>query len=280
MSGKKCSRDALAERSCARGIRHDLAGSLPICQTMLMKPKWVTIRRNARRKPKNGHLRNGARVISSPHRRALGISSELTAIYRRMYKPAAAMISPEDVICILNRAKVSFILMGTHGISGWRGEPRATQDVDVLIRKSHHRKAIKAIQKAYPDLLIQELPAVTRFLDPLDQKPVIDLMKPEEDLYQEAFNNPVRVGKSHHVPNLEMALASKYAAMRSEHRDSDKKHLDAADFINMVKFHYDEIARDLIFSLGEMVKNGGGKEIQRLIEEARSGGLLGFPLSE
>lgn len=226
---------------------------------------------------KNGHLGNGARLASSRHRRALGISSELTQIYRRMYKPAAAMISPEDVIRILNRAKVKFILMGTHGISGWRGEPRATQDVDVLIRKSHHRKAIRAVQKAYPDLVLEELPAVTRFLDPLDQKPVIDLMKPEEDLYQEVFSNSVRVGKTHFVPNLEMALASKYAAMSSEYRESEKKHLDAADFISMVKFHYDEIARDMIFSLGEMVKNGGGAEIQNLIEEAKCGRLLRFP---
>jgi len=213
------------------------------------------------------------------HVRALGISSELTQIYRRMYKPAAAMITPTDVIRLLNRARVKFILMGTHGISGWRGEPRATQDVDVLIRKSDHSKAIKAVQKAYPDLVLQELPVVTRFLDPLDQKPVIDLMKPEEDLYREAFKNPLRVGKTHYVPNLEVALACKYAAMMSQWRDSEKKHLDAADFISMVKARHEQIAFDLLFSLGEMVRKGGGTEIQRLVEEARSGRLFGFPRS-
>jgi hypothetical protein len=214
---------------------------------------------------------------SSRHVRGLGISSELTQIYRDMYKPSAAMVTPTDVIRLLNRAKVKFILMGTHGISGWRSEPRATQDVDVLIRKSDHSKAVKAVQKAYPDLIREELPVVTRFLDPLDKKPVIDLMKPEEDLYREAFKDPVRVGKTHFIPNLEVALACKYAAMVSQWRDSEKKYLDAADFISMVKARHDQIAHDVLFSLGEMVRNGGGREIQQLVEEARSGRLLGFP---
>src|SRR6516225_5621358 len=83
--------------------------------------------------------------IASPttrHRIALTKSSQLTTIFRRMYKPKAAMITPEAVIKILNKAKVKFVLMGTHGIGGWRSEPRATQDVDVLILKSHHRKAV------------------------------------------------------------------------------------------------------------------------------------------
>jgi hypothetical protein len=214
---------------------------------------------------------------SSRHVRALGISSALTQIYRDMYKADAAMITPADVIRLLNRAKVKFILMGTHGISGWRDEPRATQDVDVLIRKSDHSKAVKAVRIAYPDLILQELPVVTRFLDPLDQKPVIDLMKPEEDLYREAFKDPVRVAKTHYVPNLEVALACKYAAMVSQWRDAKKKHLDAADFISMVEARHEQIAHDVLFSLGEMVRNGGGREIQRLVEEARLGRLLGFP---
>src|SRR6266849_5369072 len=141
----------------------------------------------------------GVRLASGTarHKVALGKSSQLTAIFRRMYKPQAPMVTPEAVIRVLNRARVKFVLMGTHGIGGWRGEPRATQDVDVLIQKSHHAKAVKVIQKEFADLLIVDLPVVTRFLDPLDKKPVIDLMKPKEDLYKEALRHPVAVGKTH-----------------------------------------------------------------------------------
>jgi len=181
------------------------------------------------------------------------------------------MITPEAVIKILNKAKVKFVLMGTHGIGGWRGEPRATQDVDALIQKRHHRKAVAAVRKAFPDLTIQDLPAVTRFLDPADGKPVIDLMKTEEEFYQEVFKNPVRVGKSHYVPNLEAALTSKYAALVSPHRATEKKHLDAADFVSMATTNCDQIDFDVLFSLGEMVKNGGGMEILKRIEDAQAG---------
>jgi len=90
----------------------------------------------------------GVRLASGTarHKVALGKSSQLTAIFRRMYKPQAPMVTPEVVIKVLNKAKVKFVLMGTHGIGGWRSEPRATQDVDVLISKSHHRKAVAAVK--------------------------------------------------------------------------------------------------------------------------------------
>ncbi len=217
-------------------------------------------------------VRSGPAVAE--HRKALSISSQLTQSFRRMYKPMGTYVRPEQLIQILNKAKVKFVLMGAHGISGWRYEPRATQDVDVLIRKSHHSKAVKAVKKAFPNLHVQDLPAVTRFLDPLDGKPVIDLMKPEEDLYQEVFKNPVKGGKTHWVPNLEIAIACKYGAMISPHRAPQKKALDEADFLEIVRHNSQAIALDVLFSLGEMVKNEGGKEILRLVEEAIAGRRL------
>jgi hypothetical protein len=215
-----------------------------------------------------------AKPESARHRKALRISSSLTETFRRMYKPMGAYVKPEEIIQILNKAKVKFVLMGAHGVGGWRYEPRATQDVDVLIRKSHHPKAVAAVRRAFPNLIVQDLPAVTRFLDPLDKKPVIDLMKPEEDLYQEVFRNPVKVGKTHHVPNLEMAIACKYAAMNSPLRIAEKKLLDAADFVSMVNNNYQNISLDTLFSLAEMAKNGSGPEILKWVEDARAGRII------
>lgn len=51
------------------------------------------------------------------------------------------MIQPEQVIAILNQAKVRFVLMGTFAINGYRTEARTTQDVDVLVpAKDHERR--------------------------------------------------------------------------------------------------------------------------------------------
>jgi hypothetical protein len=63
-------------------------------------------------------------------------------------------------------------------------EPRATQDVDVMVPYSAKKRVTKAIQSRWPKLLVRELSPVTRFLDPADldadgqPKPVLDLMHP------------------------------------------------------------------------------------------------------
>ena len=52
--------------------------------------------------------------------------------------------------------------------------------------------------------------------------------------------------------------------MDSSNRRPNKKYLDKADFLSMVEANSESIAEDKLFRLGEMVKNGGGKEILKL----------------
>src|SRR5947199_9455287 len=112
------------------------------------------------------------------HLQALHTSSELTLLFRRMYQPEGAMVTPEAAIAALHRAGVRCVLMGTHGLGGWRSEPRATQDVDVLVPKRDVRKAVRALRERYPDLEVSDTPAVARFIDPATGKGVLDVMKP------------------------------------------------------------------------------------------------------
>jgi hypothetical protein len=195
----------------------------------------------------------------------------LSESFRRMHNAKAMKIEPKDVIKILNLAEVKFVLMGVHGIGPWMVEPRATREVDVLVQKSHHRKAVRAIRAAFPKLQIQDYPAVTRFLDPADNQVAIDLMKPVEEHHQEALKNTVPSGTTHRFPTLEIALACKLAAMTSPNRSERKKLLDMADFMAMVEPHYEDIDRGVLFSFGEMVRNGGGPEILRLIDDIQAG---------
>jgi len=195
----------------------------------------------------------------------------LSESFRRMYNSKAMKIQPEDVIKVLNGAAAKFVLMGAHGIGPWMSEPRATRDVDVLVQKSHHRKAVRAIREAYPELLEEDFPAVTRFLDPADHKAVIGVMKPIEEIHQAAMKNSTPGGKTHRIPTLEIALACKFAALTSPNRTERKKYLDAADLAAMVEAHPEEIKSDVLFSFGEMVRNGGGPEILKLIDDLRAG---------
>jgi hypothetical protein len=60
------------------------------------------------------------------------------------------LITPLQVIRVLNAAKVRFMLLGAHGLSGWMGKPRATEDVDVLVGMRGHKKAVRAGEKLGP----------------------------------------------------------------------------------------------------------------------------------
>lgn len=210
------------------------------------------------------------------HGAALRRSTEITRTLRKMYRPEIRMIAPADVISVLNAAGVHFMLMGNYGITGWRDEARATEDVDVLVQTRDHRKAVQAIQTAFPRLQVADLDAVTRFLDPERAIAVIDLMKPKEALYKVGFRQSVLVEEGYRIPNLEFALACKFAAMVSLNREERKKHLDAADFISMVEKNSEAIRVDRLRQLGEKVYPGGGAEILQLVEDARAGRRLTF----
>lgn len=203
------------------------------------------------------------------HERALLISSRITTNLRKMYKRKAADVQPQQVIKVLKQASVKFVLMGAHGIAGWLDEPRATQDVDVLIQ-TRYKQAVQAIAKAFPGLMVQDLPAITRFLDPIDKLPVIDLMRPQAALHKLVWKNVHQVGKSHRIPDLEMALVLKYAAMQSPDRAMKKRLQDKADFIGMVTRNHEIIDVPKLRKLAKGIKAGSSEEILRLVDEARA----------
>jgi hypothetical protein len=204
------------------------------------------------------------------HLQALQISSLLTARWYRMQRPEATMYEPEAVIRLLNRAKVKFILVGTHGIAGWRSSSRATQDTDVLVALKDYEKAVRTIHTAFPELEVAEWKKVTRFKDLTTGEVVIDILNPTDDLFKATFRYSIAAGKSHRVPDLEMALALKYAAMISPYRSYDKKLIDGGDFVNIVMHRYADVNIPKLKRLAEKVFHGGGADIAKMLADIRA----------
>src|SRR5438270_402925 len=102
--------------------------------------------------------------ILDTHRRSLATSTALS----RYYMPE--LITPLQFIRILNAAKVRFVLMGAHAIGGWTDEPRATQDVDILVAARGVRKAVRELLAAFPHLEAEDHEVVTRLRDPETSK--------------------------------------------------------------------------------------------------------------
>jgi hypothetical protein len=202
----------------------------------------------------------------------------LSAEYRRRW--GMPEISLDKIITALQARKVPFVLTGAYGIATWTGRPRSTHDVDILVRTGrNHARAVKAIKELYPELEMRNFAGLAAFFVPGETESVIDVVYPHRHDIGETLATAIWIedkGKRYRIPALEAALANKYGAMISLGRDAIKRAQDAVDFATMVKHSMDEgrdpIDMERLAELGELVWPGcGGKEITRMVEQAKAG---------
>ena len=202
----------------------------------------------------------------------------LSEEYRRRF--GMPEIDWKKIVATLQAKKIPFVLTGAHGIATWTGRPRSTHDVDILVKSGrNHARAVKAVQALYPDLEMRAFFGVTAFFVPGERESVIDVTYPHRlDIAQtlETADWFEHEGTRVRIPKLEAALANKYGAMLAINRDAIKRAQDAVDFATMVKHSLDEgrdpIDMDRLAELGELVwAKGGGAEIVRFVEQAKSG---------
>jgi hypothetical protein len=193
----------------------------------------------------------------------------------RLSRMQGQEIGPSDVARVLVAAGVKFVLVGAHAISGYTGRPRATLDVDVI--SDAPKKAMQALAKAFPDLEIQDHPVVIRFFR--DGREVIDVIKASSSpIFKRVLKlrRTIKMsGETVPVPILEAALAAKFAAMTSPTRKVTDRQQDGVDFARAVEASK-RIDLALLEELGELVYIGGGKEILKLVVDARAGRRLEF----
>jgi hypothetical protein len=209
------------------------------------------------------------------HARRMQRSAEI-ARFQMELQLEKRFLSPLDVIRVLNREKISFVLVGAYGLSGWRSQARATEHVDVVVAARQVAKAVRALTKAFPNLEADDAEVVVRLRDKDTKEVAIDVMKPLQPPYHVIFKHTKKVSggkEAYRVPTLEMALTCKFAPMISLMRVDEKKLVDAADFIDMVKKNTD-IDLEVLEKLGDIVYNGGGKEIIELVRRVRAGEKL------
>jgi len=201
------------------------------------------------------------------HSLSLATSTALSGYYM------PELITPLQVITVLNGAGVKFVLVGAHGLGGWMQKPRATEDVDVVVGARGVKKAVRVLLAAFPHLEEDDHPVVTRLRDRGTKAVAIDVMKPNQQLFREALKHTRTIaaaGQAYQIPSLEMALALKFASMISLTRSDEKKHIDAHDFITMIKVN-PVIDLENLAGFGELVYPGGGKEIVEKVGQVRRG---------
>jgi hypothetical protein len=140
-------------------------------------------------------------------------------------------------------------------------------------------RSAAAIRTRWPSLQEQELEMVIRFGDPGEPdeegkpKPVVDLMLPWSKFQEMILAEHIVVDEKtgHHLPTLEAALASKYAAMVSSYRAVARKSYDAGDFRVIVLCNRDRIDIPRLRELADAVWEGGADEIETFLETAIRG---------
>ena len=215
----------------------------------------------------------------SGHAYAIRKSTWLTGEFRRTQRKGAMDITPQDVIDVFNAAGVQdWVLMGLHGYVGYMPEPRATQDVDVLVSYRQRKRARKAIAEKWPGLAVLELSQVIRFRDPSDldaegqPRPVVDLMLPWSPFQELILEEYVVIDPQtgHRLPTVEAALVSKYAAAISPHRDRQRKEYDIGDFRRIVRANHGQLDTSALRRLAALVWEQGADEIERFVGIALS----------
>jgi hypothetical protein len=212
---------------------------------------------------------------------------EVAFLQRRYRSQWSGRVPPSPVdlnqlLRTLIQKRIPFVLTGAHGIGGWTGRPRSTQDVDLLLKAGrNHARAVKAIKALYPQLEVRNFTGLTAFSIPGEKESVIDVTYPHRADIEETLANPTWIenkeaGLRYRIPSLEEALANKYGAMLALTRDLGKRVLDMADFTQMVQHSTDEGQRPIDLSrlgnLGEKVwPQGGGQEILRLVDLVMAG---------
>lgn len=264
---------------------------MPAPRTKSPHARTRSNRRTSARRSKNGPVRTSKWLPGIPeweamkaHRRNLSHAAAvrecayLSAQYRQMRQMVE--ISVKEIRRTLRLRKVPYVLTGAHGISSWTGRPRATYDVDLLVRSGrNYSRAVSAIKKLYPHLEARLFFGVTGFFVPGETDSVIDVTYPHRADQVVTLETAIWVeeeGERYRIPTLETALANKYGAMLTPNREPGKRAQDAVDFYVMVKHSTDEgrtpINMTLLAELGEKVwPGGGGKEIAGLVEGAKAG---------
>jgi hypothetical protein len=223
------------------------------------------------------------------HDDAVQLSFFLQRQYRSLWSSQVPP-SPVDLNVIMRtliQKRIPFVLTGAHGIGGWTGRPRSTQDVDILVKAGrNHGRAVTAVRALYPELEVRTFTGLTAFFVQGEKESVIDIVCPYRPDQEETLANPVwtenkEQGIRYRVPALEAALANKYGAMLTLTREVQRRMQDAVDFTQMVQHSSDEGRQPIdlgkLQALGEKVwPGGGGKEILRMVEKVKAGRPIHF----
>jgi hypothetical protein len=187
-------------------------------------------------------------------------------------------IKPLDLVAALAREGVRSVLVGSHGMGGWRQGPRAAQDTVLIVAARNHRKAIQTLLSGYPNLTVEDNESGTTLRAPDPKGVVIEVLNPARPLLRKALvkTRTIHVdGRLCLIPTLEIALDLVFDPMTQLPWSSPEKYLNAGDFIRMIQANPRIDFKELEV-LGELINKGAGTAIVDKVKRVQAGEKLDF----
>ena len=175
-----------------------------------------------------------------------------------------------DLFDRLDREGVEWVLVGAQAINLYLRRPRATVDVDIVVRKKHLRKAKKVLQEACGAVEESEVHFKAE-LSPDPERLGVDMIKSTSHaLFEEALDRRVQI-EGVPAPCLEALLALKYLSIVSPWRSMPDKHQDISDLARAFLDNRPRIDRALFIELASRAYKNARPEAEKFIDAVENG---------
>ena len=165
----------------------------------------------------------------------------------------------EEFFQRLDEAGIDWVLVGAAAMNHYLPRPRATLDVDVVVRKKHLAKAKRVLDEQCTDVRETEV-HFHGTLSPDPSRLEVDVIKSQShDLFGIALDRKSRLGGVSIVP-VEVFLALKYLSIVSVWRSRDDKGQDVLDFMKTYKANRIRVDRARLLDLASRAHAGAKVE--------------------
>jgi hypothetical protein len=210
------------------------------------------------------------------HEQTLKRSVQIAKASAHFY-PRWRFVSPFEVVRILNRERIRFVLIGSFGLCGWRKESLAAGYAEALVGGTVWKKAVAALADVLPKLWARESQESVELRHPATGRTAVKVVKPIRQPYCEVIRNAECIrgnSGSYRFPNLEMALTLTFADITGEDRCRADRYQAAHDFVCIVKAN-ENIDEEKLRHLGSMISPRSGKDVLARVGRIRRGEKLG-----
>jgi hypothetical protein len=170
----------------------------------------------------------------------------------------------------LDREGVDWVLVGAQAVNLYIQRPRATIDVDIVVRQKHLRKAKKVLKEACGEVEESEV----HFRGKLSPAPAlleVDLINSDSHpLFEMALDRKIPIDGVP-VPGIEALLALKYLSAVSPWRKEDDKHQDVTDFIRGFRDNRARIDRVILMDLASRAPRDAGADFEKFLHAVENG---------